>query len=63
MNHEHQELLTILEQIDPEDACRELQATDEQLAARLSEGMGRPIDAGSDLVRLTRLVFKIAARR
>ncbi len=61
--NQYSELMTILKEIRPEDAQRELQATDEQLAARLSEGMGEPIDAGSDLVRLTRLVFEIAARR
>ncbi len=61
--HEYTQLMTVLKQIRPEDARRELHATDEQIAARLSEVMGEQVEAGSDYVRLTRLALQIAASR
>ncbi len=60
---EYRQLMTVLKQINPEDACRELRSTDEQIAARLSEAMGEPIAPQSDFVRLTRLALEIAASR
>ncbi len=56
-------LATAIQQIDPADAQHEVQATDEQLAARLSELTGVQVAPRCDFVRLTRLALQLAARR
>ncbi len=56
-------LVTAIQQIDPADARREVQATDEQLAARLSELTGVQVSPRADFVRLTRLALQLAATR
>ncbi len=59
----HEILAAAIRQIDPEVARRELQATDAEIAARLSELMHVQVSPRSDFVRLTRLALQIAASR
>ncbi len=62
MTQQHDEFNNLLHSIPSEFAQQKLQLTDEELARELSQSAGEQWQPGSDLMRLTRLALKYAAK-
>ncbi len=62
MNHEHQELLTILEQIDPAIARRDMDAPTAELERRIFEVTGEEMTLTPEGERFLRAALRYAAR-
>ncbi len=63
MNHEHHELLTVLEQIDRELACRDMDAPTAELERRIFEVTGEQMTLTPEGERFLRAALRYAARR
>ncbi len=62
MNHEHQELLTILAEIDPEVARRDADASTAELERRIFEVTGEEMKLTPEGERFLRAALRYAAR-
>ncbi len=63
MNHEHQELLTVLEQINPEAARRDMDAPTAELEARIFEVTGEQVTLTPEGERFLRAALRYVASR
>ncbi len=61
--HEHHELLTILEQIDPEVARRDMDAPTAELERRIFEATGERVTLTPEGERFLRAALRYAASR